>query len=972
MKYRPLFLLPFLPLLNFQALAADGTWTGTTSGAWFTATNWSSSVIPGSQSVTSNADIAAFGVAAQPTVGINMNFTGNTYYLGAIDYTNSTARNIGNSSGSTAGTLVLNGATVNSVANTIIRNSSTGLLTIQATQGSTMGLALGNSTNNVIQITGTGGITISSIISGSAKKLTLQGGGTGSLTLSGVNTYSGGTSITSGLDSQSAGAINVGNASALGTGDVTFNNTATMTGLYFQSGFGTASTLANNITFTSSGVITRLLATAGISQVVTLSGKLSGGSATSSIRVDNTASSGVARFKLTNATNDVTVSVWEMWRGGLEFTSDAALGNANNGLKLNVGAASDPTGTGLIFGANSITLASTRSLEIASRTNIDTQAFTGSQINGAITFTNTLVKKGSTTLTLNGTGTGTGGIRIDAGTVQVGSGSTTGSIGTGAVAFNASGTKLVLNRSDALSVSGNITGAGSVEKLGAGTTTLSGSASTYSGGTTISGGVISIGAAANIGTGNIAFTTVGTGLTLTGTAITLANNISLPTSGSGNITLLTPNNSATTINGIISGGGTNTVLFFQGGSQGQNTGALTLNGINTFQGTINVQRGPLILGNSSAAGTAIIKLDSNDNPNGALQFSSSFTVSNAVNLFDVGEKIGVATSQTNTLSGVISGSNGFEKVGGGTLVISNTNTYTGTTLVSAGTLQVSGGSAIVDTGTVTTANTSGAVFQLGSNETIGTLNGGGSTGGKVDLQSNNLTVGAGNFAGEISGTAGVIKNTSGTLLLTGTSTYTGTTTVSAGTLQADGALGNTTTTINGGTLSGTGSIAGSVTVNTATLAPGASPGSLELGADLALGANTTTAIEIGGTNFTLNGSEDYDRIKLSNNSAVLTLNGTLSLALVNSFSLAQDQAFGIFQLESGATRTGTFTGLGTDGSLVGNFGGLDLFITYSGNFGDSGTVATFGGNDVVLYTVPEPEAALLGGLGLLALLRRRR
>ncbi|MCU0786015.1 MAG: hypothetical protein MUF81_18605, partial [Verrucomicrobia bacterium] len=163
--------------------AADGTWSGATSGAWLNAGNWDT--VPGSSSDTGNTDWALFGVTNNATVGINMNTTAGNYYLGAIDYTNATARNIGNSSSTTPGVLTLNGTTLNSVANTIIWHRTTTTLTIQASQsgGGTMGLALGNATDNIIQITGSANVAISSSISGASKKLTLQGGGTGILSL---------------------------------------------------------------------------------------------------------------------------------------------------------------------------------------------------------------------------------------------------------------------------------------------------------------------------------------------------------------------------------------------------------------------------------------------------------------------------------------------------------------------------------------------------------------------------------------------------------------------------------------------------------------------------------------------------------------------------------------------------------------------------------------------------------------------
>ncbi|MEN9990618.1 MAG: hypothetical protein RLZZ224_320, partial [Verrucomicrobiota bacterium] len=66
--------------------------------------------------------------------------------------------------------------------------------------------------------------------------------------------------------------------------------------------------------------------------------------------------------------------------------------------------------------------------------------------------------------------------------------------------------------------------------------------------------------------------------------------------------------------------------------------------------------------------------------------------------------------------------------------------------------------------------------------------------------------------------------------------------------------------------------------------------------------------------------------------------------------------------------TGTFSNY-AQGANVGNFGGFDWVISYTAN--STGPAFT-GGNDVALMAIPEPSAALLGGLGALGLLRRRR
>lgn len=98
------------------------------------------------------------------------------------------------------------------------------------------------------------------------------------------------------------------------------------------------------------------------------------------------------------------------------------------------------------------------------------------------------------------------------------------------------------------------------------------------------------------------------------------------------------------------------------------------------------------------------------------------------------------------------------------------------------------------------------------------------------------------------GLVGVTKTGSGKWVLTGNNTYTGSTAVNAGTLLVNGAHtgAGAVTVAAGATLGGTGSLAAAVT-NNGTIGPGASVGTLTLGAGLTMGANSAWNAELLGT-----------------------------------------------------------------------------------------------------------------------------
>jgi outer membrane autotransporter protein len=135
-----------------------------------------------------------------------------------------------------------------------------------------------------------------------------------------------------------------------------------------------------------------------------------------------------------------------------------------------------------------------------------------------------------------------------------------------------------------------------------------------------------------------------------------------------------------------------------------------------------------------------------------------------------------------TLSGAIGGPGGLTKIGLGTLTLSGSSTYAGATNVNAGTLQAGAANAFSPFSAFTIA--SGATLALNNfNQTIGSLAGA----GNVMLGAATLTTGNDNtsttFSGVISGTGGLTKIGSGTLVLSGVNTYTGGTTLAGGTLS---------------------------------------------------------------------------------------------------------------------------------------------------------------------------------------------
>lgn len=97
-----------------------------------------------------------------------------------------------------------------------------------------------------------------------------------------------------------------------------------------------------------------------------------------------------------------------------------------------------------------------------------------------------LTKAGAGYMVFTGNNTYTGTTTINDGYLVLGNNGTSGSLGSGAV-VTTTGTALVINRSNALTLNNNISGTGDLAQIGPGATTLTGN-NTYTGDTTVSDG----------------------------------------------------------------------------------------------------------------------------------------------------------------------------------------------------------------------------------------------------------------------------------------------------------------------------------------------------------------------------------------------------------------------------------------------------------------------------------------------------
>ncbi|EEC0332634.1 fibronectin-binding autotransporter adhesin ShdA [Salmonella enterica subsp. enterica] len=422
-------------------------------------------------------------------------------------------------------------------------------------------------------------------------KLTKQGDGT--LILSNTGNDYGDTEIDGGI-------LAAKDAAALGTGDVTIAESAT---LALSQG-----TLDNNVT--GGGQIVK---SGSDELIVTGDNNYSGGTTITggTLTADHADSLG---------SGDIANSgVLQVGEGELENTLSGSGSLVKTGTgELTLGGDNSYSGGTTITGGT-LTADHADSLGSGDIDNSGVLKVGEGDLENTLSGSGSLVKTGTGELTLSGNNTYSGGTTITGGTLTA---DHADSLGTGTIANNG-----VLQVGEG-ELENTLSGTGSLVKTGTGELTLSGD-NTYSGGTTITGGTLTADHADSLGTGAIA----NSGVLQVGEGElenTLSGSGSLVKTGTGELTLNGDNDysGGTTIDdGVLiadhadslgTGAVANSGVLQVGEGELENTlsgsgslvkigtGELTLSGDNSYSGATTITDGTLIAANVNALGSGNI------------------------------------------------------------------------------------------------------------------------------------------------------------------------------------------------------------------------------------------------------------------------------------------------------------------------------------------------------------------------------
>lgn len=698
------------------ALAHAQTWTGATDGTFATPSNWSPGLPANDGSAT-----ATFGDAATTAITL-----GASWSLSGLVFSSSGVTDYGFSSGNSS-TLTLGSGGLSVGGNSTVSFGN--------------GIVLGATT---VPFVNAGTLTLSGVVSGSGG-ISVSGGST--VTFTGTsNTYSGNTTIATGgilsiASDRSLGAVPV----SATPGSITLNGGTLMIGgstTSLASTRGIAVTAASTIDLPSSGAFSYSGILAG-SGALTIA---NGGSATLSFTGANTysgtltiansgglvysAASTSLQYATVNLIGGSLTTSSNITLGGLSGTENVVDTSSSIIRTLTVGGNNSSTVfSGVISGAKlNVTKTGSGTLTLSG---VSTYAGATAVNNGTLLVSGSLAGGGTTTVSNNATevvtGSLSGGVTISSGQtgglLEVGDGGTTGSLGAGkAVSLNGGGT-LEFNRSDTYTVSGLITGDGTITQAGVGIITLTGANMGFSGVVNLNAGELSVSTIGNGGTtGNLgAASNAATNLNFAGGALQYTG-LSAPTdrgftilSGAAAIFDVTTNNLTLTGKDSDPGGPASASLSKLG------AGTLTLgDGLSLatdptyeYAGVTTVSAGILVV-------------------NGSIAASSGVALASGTSLGGMGTVSAVTLAGSNTL-------------------------FSSGTLTTAG-LTVSGTSNSLASGTVAGNTTigSGAAFSIASGASLtgtatsaGLLTNNGTVSSAIEIQNGGTLKGSGTFNGAV-------------------------------------------------------------------------------------------------------------------------------------------------------------------------------------------------------------------------------
>jgi autotransporter-associated beta strand protein len=924
-------------------------YTGTATGNVTTPGNWSLSAVP---TITNDAVFTSTSLAGIKNFGTGA--VGPALTVGSLNVTATTGSYSIRNDTSTATNAILTLGGPGSLGNSVSGNSADLLFAATGSTLQLLGTNGGGGTGvlNVVlgqsgNFNAAGSIVISSVISDGGSGFGITKTGVGTLTLSGVNTYGGGTTISAGTLLMS-GSGTLGSTTATlnlsGTGILSLGSTnqtvggivitAPTTGTTMLTGTGTL-TLNGNLSYSSPGN-NNFPVTLGASTSTVLD--LGGGTRTFTITGNNNSSGdvlvnaliqngGINYVGVLGGPSNVTAPIMNFLSANTYGLGTTVSGSAI----LQLGASdvvtagvitSGPVGTGLLTLGTGTTLRSTSS---TARTLENNLSLSGNIVFGA-------------------TSTQTGALTFD-------------SVGLTAPSTVTLTANTGLTTNVTTTIANAIGGSFALSKTGSGTLTLSG-ASTFSNGLTITTGVLQIGSSSVLSGGVISTGPVGTGLLTLGTGTTLRSTAATT---AGDRTLqnsLSLGGSVTMGDSSLSG-----VLTFN--STGLTTpAAISLTSNTTLTTNSAVALNSVVGGsgiNLTKAGTATLALGANNT------FSGSFTANAGTTYLNANGALGSVSSVTIATGSAISG-----QFAGLTNVI---NDSAPVTINGNGFLDVSGGSE-----TLASLTSSSSTSQVFTGDNAGA--------GSITIGDSSSTT----FAGIISGTratAGSIftKQGSGTLTLSGANTFSGAVSINAGTLgiavsnvsTTSGALGVSANTINLGDTGGTAANTSLLTTGAFTFSNNITVRSGNAGI-ATIGGNSANSSTFSGA-ITLNKDLTITAItggtvnltkSISNATGTNTVNitgaGTSNIILNN--ATTNQFAPTIFSIASGKLSLGASNQIG-DGTGLTILGGTFDLLTFSDTAGAvvlgsgniNGTTGVLSGSS---YDVQSGSAsAILGGAGAL-------